>query len=367
MAAAGQASGEEEEEEEEEEALPWEEQLEELPADLRQVLNRLSAGTLVLDARSLMEQVPHWAGLKPKPEVNNHRQDQHKKLDRVLRTLQQKVLSLMRVYPVLHHHIKDDQEEGEVLALGQQFWALLAQLEQTILVEKKKGSLPGSNGPEGPVLFSKEDLRQQAEQVQINKAGICPKKLSESFPSASVFPAASVSRKETSHFPTTTGYQGWKFRGGKGKGGRGGMWKPWRGAKGFKGWKGGKGKGPYPGASPASPVPTVDRGVASKQPVPQCRAANPSPDPEACRHSSDISAAPPFKFGTVDPPRGKRMGRNSPFPKIEAKSAFLGEKHFTHNGKRNKRGHDTPVIYPPKNVLGFEARETSGPSHKNSG
>ena len=88
MAAAGQASGEEEDEEEEEEALPWEEQLEELPADLRQVLNRLSAGTLVLDARCLMEQVPHWAGLKQKPEVNNHRQDQHKKLDRVLQTLQ---------------------------------------------------------------------------------------------------------------------------------------------------------------------------------------------------------------------------------------------------------------------------------------
>ena len=166
---------EEEEEEDEDRPLAWEPSSEPLPEDLRHVLRRLGDGTLQLDARGLLEAMPHWEGLKSKPEANNHKGDASKKLDKVLRTLQQKVLSLMRLYPMIHQHLQDEEDMKEEAAdqgvqqLGQQFWALLAQLEQAILLERRKHSLPVSIKPEGLVLFDVKELRAEPKGTPENQ------------------------------------------------------------------------------------------------------------------------------------------------------------------------------------------------------
>ena len=77
-------------------SLGWEPQLEDLPNDLQQVLARHTAGTLVLDARGLMEELPTWANLMSKAETNNHKADLTSRYDRTLRCRRQKVTALLR-------------------------------------------------------------------------------------------------------------------------------------------------------------------------------------------------------------------------------------------------------------------------------
>ena len=121
--------------------IEWEDQLEPLEDDLEQVLQRFQQGLLTLDARSIMESLPLWEGVKQKAEENNYRADATGKLDRCLKSVQQKVLGLQRVYPALHSGLDSD---GDLVSLGQQFWALLLELENFILQQRKSNSIPGS-------------------------------------------------------------------------------------------------------------------------------------------------------------------------------------------------------------------------------
>ena len=146
--------------------LQWEDQPEPLAEDLKQVMLRFQAGVLSLDPRSIMDSLPVWEGVKAKVEANNYRGDASSKLDRVLASIQRKVLGLMRTYPVLHQGIVED---GELQVLGQQYWGLLLSLENFILSERKAHSIPGSIQPQAPQLFSKDDIKLQAEQASINK------------------------------------------------------------------------------------------------------------------------------------------------------------------------------------------------------
>lgn len=107
----------EDESEDEAGPLAWEDEREALPADLAQVLARHSSGALQLDPRAWLEELPRWEGVKDRPELNNHRGDKEKIVDKVLRGVQAKVLGLQRMYPCLHSSIEGE----EPTELGQKF------------------------------------------------------------------------------------------------------------------------------------------------------------------------------------------------------------------------------------------------------
>jgi hypothetical protein len=142
----GNMDGDDEEETEQNSPFAWEQAADTLPEDLNLVLERFKAKSLHLEVRELMEALPRWKGLKDKAEQNNHRQDASSKGDKQLKQIQQKVLGLMRVYAALHHGL----EAGEPQQLGQQFFALLLELEDYILRKRKEASLPNTAKKQEP-------------------------------------------------------------------------------------------------------------------------------------------------------------------------------------------------------------------------
>jgi hypothetical protein len=178
MAGAGEGENTSDEDSEPETGaspLPWEDQGEPLPGDLNQVHKRFQQGLLQVDGRALLEDMPRWAEMKTKAEANNHRGDASRPLDKALKQCQQKVLGLQRIYPVLHHYIPSDGEEGiQAHILGQQFFACLLELERWCLNKRKEASLPNSITPVDPQLFSSEDLRNDQQVQKINRAGYTP-------------------------------------------------------------------------------------------------------------------------------------------------------------------------------------------------
>ena len=292
--------------------LDWEPQLEDLPNDLQQVLARHTAGTLTLDARALMEDLPVWANLKAKAETNNHKADASSRYDRTLRSTQQKVLGLQRCYAALHTYVHD--EDGKTL--GQQFWALLLQLETSLLTARKAASIPGAVPTTEPGLFSKEDLKVVAEGQQINNAGmhgtgVLPRnQVFQSFPPPQrPFPNTLFYHRGNSCLCPTTGKAKSRWKWGKSQTGQKGF-KPWKG-KSFKGGKahsgfskggyGGRGRSYWPGPSRA---PTVG---SSKQG--QCKRRRTSPGDLVSTETASLPIPP---TGRVQPP--PRTGCFSPVP-----------------------------------------------------
>ena len=146
------------------EPMPWEAQKEDLPEDLCLVMQRHNQGQLQLEARALLEQMPVWKLVKERAEVNNHRQDGMRQQDRLLKGLQQKCLGLLRIYPVIHASIGEE----DTTHLGQMFFGLLLQFEEAILQERKRQSIPGSLQQDN-VLFSMDDMKIEREKTQLNK------------------------------------------------------------------------------------------------------------------------------------------------------------------------------------------------------
>ena len=83
-------------------SLAWEPQEVSLPDDLSAVHYRFSHGSLHLDAKTLLDGCPRWLELKNRAELNNYRQDGGKNVDQILRMVQQKLLRLQRLYPLIH-------------------------------------------------------------------------------------------------------------------------------------------------------------------------------------------------------------------------------------------------------------------------
>ena len=79
------------------EPLAWEPQEVSLPDDLYAVHYLFSQGSLHLDAKTLLEGCPRWLKLKTRAEQNIYRQDGGKKVDQVLRMVQQELLGLQRL------------------------------------------------------------------------------------------------------------------------------------------------------------------------------------------------------------------------------------------------------------------------------
>ena len=100
--------------------------------------------------------------MKDRAELNKHRDDGKAKQDKLLRQLQQRVLSLQRVYPCLHAALQDE----ELAALGQQFWWLLLDMEKHVLECRREASIPGSLQQDNPV-FSADDLKVEKASASI--------------------------------------------------------------------------------------------------------------------------------------------------------------------------------------------------------
>ena len=243
------------EEEEEGAPLSWEDSREPLPTDLSQVSVRHAAGLLQVDARAWLEEMPRWQGMKDRPEVNNHRGDKEKQLDKVLRGLQAKVLGLQRMFPCLHSEV--ESEEGQVL--GQKFWALLLDFDKSLVNQRKAASLPNTVMGAEPVLFSTEDLKTEKQHIEINKMG------SKGYGG----PSGGTSAAGSPHCPPPylfrpTG-KGFKFK--SWKGGRGGYRSAAAGGGSYRAapsWKGKSVKGGKPGKARAwCPGPAAKVGTHS--------------------------------------------------------------------------------------------------------
>ena len=184
--------------EEDEPRLPWEDEVVPLPEDLKVVLERLNAGGRA-EARRLLEQVPVFRGLKVRSEDNNHKGDSKGSYDKLLKSIQQRLLNLARVQVALHTLVQ--QSGPEAAMLSQMQWMYLMETESMVLKERKKASIPASVAESGNALFSMDDLKHEKQVLQINRAG-----------------GMVASQFRWSYFQSCPGFRSWKFRPGKGRG-----------------------------------------------------------------------------------------------------------------------------------------------------
>ena len=105
-------------EKEKETHFAWEPPKPELPEDLAAIMTRINDNSLRMEPKQVLEQLPLWSDLKHVADNNNYRDDKAQREDKVLRGVQQKLLGLMRIYPVLHTYVMDD----DLQVLSQQFW-----------------------------------------------------------------------------------------------------------------------------------------------------------------------------------------------------------------------------------------------------
>ena len=336
-------------------ALEWETERVPLPGDLEQVLGRLTQGTLQLDAKSLFDRLPRFQGLKERSEQNNYRADRDRRDDKVLKHLQQRVLSLQRIFAVVHTHV---EESGR--ALSQQCWALLAMLEQEIVKERKKNSLPSVVPGGEPQLFSVMDLKQADAQMKIDRTNHYPysgkgsavQNQTFSFPSK-VFPTVARSSSTSCLLPHSG--KGTKFRrgykSGYGKAGKG--WNP----SGWKGGKGGRGGKESVGEDAGAQGATVPLSVAPGQatvPSGKCSSVATVPD-----------KGDPLPCSVVpNPASGIGMVKHSIVSAFENVPALVGQVGFPLSGPHHQGGHQTTMVRPPRNVHHREGTGQCGPGRK---
>jgi hypothetical protein len=127
---------------EEEVKLSWQVVTEPLPADLQLVVQKLARDER-LDVKNMLEQIPTFEGLRQRALENNHRQDAKGLMDKYLKGLQQKLLNILRVQVVLHSVLLHCENE-DVVALSQQQFLYLLEVEDCLLKERKKLSIPGA-------------------------------------------------------------------------------------------------------------------------------------------------------------------------------------------------------------------------------
>ena len=367
---------EDEEEEEDVEPLEWEDQRQQLPGDLEKVLARQQSGSLQVDLRQLFESLPKFYGLADKAPQNNYRQDSGSKVDKVLRSAQQKVLNLQRLYACLHTGLS-----AENAALGQQFFFLLFDMEHWAEQERKKHSLPGSIGPGEPVIFSGEDLKLNAEVSKINAAGspfrwngsggtfLSSQHQKLSVPQQGFSPSAGPSSSSTWCLLPPTG-KGFKYKSFKGswKGrGKGTLGRGYKGGSYRSGYKGGKGPAICTGAA-AIRVTVPSKKLQSRATVPMAwkqgapsacvksgHSANGFKDDNvSCRDSAVPQRSSLFRLGFATPPVAaldsggrSQVGWNTPPPKTSRELVVVEKERPPQSGVPDKGGYLTPVAHPP--------------------
>ena len=151
-------------------------------------------------------------------------------MDKTLKGLQQRFINIARVVAALHTTLPD---QGDIQACSQMLFWYLLQSEDAVLRERKRLSIPGSVVDNSNAMFTAEDLKNERNWLQINRAGMF-------FPNKHVW-----------HFPIPKGPKYWRFKPNQGFYGRGksggrsfGMgWRSsWNNAKGSSWTAKGKGK-----------------------------------------------------------------------------------------------------------------------------
>ena len=159
-----------------------------MPDDLAQVLQRFQFHGLQVQAKELLDCCPRWSGIKTKAEINNFKNDGLRTQDRTLKMLQQKLLGLQRIYPIIHINLNDNEEAQQ---LSQKSFTLLLEAEKWVITKRKEASLPGAIIPQDPQLFTQEDLKNDNQNQKFKPTG---SSINFSF------------GKGMSHFPTNTGF-----------------------------------------------------------------------------------------------------------------------------------------------------------------
>lgn len=322
----------ESEEDSEPPPLAWEESDEPLPDDLSQVLQRFQYHGLQVQTKDLLDCCPRWSGLKTKAEINNFKNDGMRVQDRNLKMLQQKLLGLQRIYPILHINLNDNEEAQQ---LGQKFFALLLEAEKWVITKRKEASLPGAIIPQDPQLFTQEDLKNDNQNQKFRPTG------SSSITKFSI-------REGMSHFPTNTGFTKPKYRGKGGFQGRGIGYRSYGfgfkpkadfnyGAKGFLS-RSNKGKGKCP--SPTTSLKRTHSGLGGGN---------------FGTHSGPIGAKDPESFLSIIPnlpnglsPKGRKVvGRHPSLPKTKSQIGLVEKKCFKICGGNNKKWYQAPLGSPP--------------------
>ena len=152
--------------------LPWDEEVRELPAELKIVWQRCVSGDKKIDLKGLLDGVPPYDTLPRKPPVNNYRGHAGYRNDKVWRSWQQSILHVMRIQAKVLQEWQAVGPQAELHKTLAQSWQLQGELYMKILQARKEASLPGSVGApaEDEVLFSKDDMAAMSVNQRINAA-----------------------------------------------------------------------------------------------------------------------------------------------------------------------------------------------------
>ena len=136
-----------------------------LPQGLLKCVQSATSGGRLL-WKNVLATVPVYAGLKARAEDNNHAGDGKTAVDKMLKGFQQKQLNILRMIACLAEGVQGQDYQ----ILHQQLFFAVLEVEQQVLRERKRRSIPGSVPQTTNGLFTKEDLAVDKQQQQINSA-----------------------------------------------------------------------------------------------------------------------------------------------------------------------------------------------------
>ena len=138
------------------EALPWEEQMEDMPAELLYLLQKAASGER-LELAEVLKEVPRWTGLPTRAPENNHRQT---KQDRDLKSIQQSLLHGLRML-IWAYTSEGDYTPWQIT------WKHFCDTFYRVETMRKELGMPGSTVSGKEVLYTKEDLNQAAFTAKV--------------------------------------------------------------------------------------------------------------------------------------------------------------------------------------------------------
>lgn len=147
--------------------MEWDEPSLPLPQELLVLWQGVQAGQRKLNLAQVLEQVPRFAELPHKPAENNFRSQGKTALDRQLRTYQQTLLHLLRLWGTCYLS-EDDQEASQRFRMA---WQLTCELYYRLHNDRKEASIPGSTSSSSTQLFGKDDVAQVTLVNKVNAAG----------------------------------------------------------------------------------------------------------------------------------------------------------------------------------------------------
>ena len=147
--------------------MEWDEPTFTLPQELATIWTGVQNGSRKLNLATLLDSVPKFAELPVRPAENNFRGQGRSNWDRQLRSYQQTILHLLRMWTTVY--MTTDESEANVKF--RMAWQLLGELFQKIQVDRKEHSLPGCVPSPASQLFGKDEVAQVNMLQKVNSAG----------------------------------------------------------------------------------------------------------------------------------------------------------------------------------------------------